>query len=282
MPQPDDLDPLAAAAIRSVTPCGDGTMVWRRWGDGPALVLLHGGIGSWRHWVRSIGVFARGHRVIAPDTPGLGDSATPPGPHAPDQIAAIIGDGLAAVLPPGQRCTLVGFSFGALLAGHVAAQHPELITSLTLVGPGALGLPRGDVAMVPVLDKTGAEREQAHRTNLLHLMLAAPEAVDAQAIAIQEINTGLARVRSVRFSRTASLRDALTRVTAPLSVIWGERDTIASPDLPGRIAVVRGLHPAAEISIIPGAGHWVQYEAADSFNAILAGILARDAASGRD
>jgi len=281
MPQPNALDRLAASASRSVTPCGDGTMVWRCWGKGPALVLLHGGIGSWRHWIRSIDVFAPSHRIFAPDTPGLGDSATPPEPQTPDHIAAIIGDGLAAVLPPGQRCTLVGFSFGALLAGHVAAQHPELITSLTLVGPGALGLPRGDVAMVPVLDKTGAERDQAHRTNLASLMLAAPEAIDAQAVAIQEVNTGLARVRSVRFTRTASLRDALTRVTAPLSVIWGERDAVASPDLQGRIAVVRGLHPAAEISIIPGAGHWVHYEAADSFNAILAGILARDGASSR-
>ncbi len=135
--------------------------------------------------------------------------------------------------------------------------------------------------MVPVLDKTGAEREQAHRTNLTRLMLASPEAVDAQALAIQEINTGLARIRSVRFSAPRRCGDALAHVTAPLSVIWGERDVIAAPDLAGRIAVVRGLHPDADIAIIPGAGHWAPYEAADAFNALLSAILLRTWPSGR-
>ena len=55
-------------------------MVWRTWGDGPALVLLHGGSGSWTHWVRNIAHFERDYRVIAGDLPGLGDS---PDPRAP-------------------------------------------------------------------------------------------------------------------------------------------------------------------------------------------------------
>ncbi len=267
------LDRLTAKATVVATP----TLAWRGWGHGPALVLLHGGTGSWRHWVRSIDVLAARGRVLAPDTPGLGDSPTPPPPHTPEHIAGLITDGLPQMLPPGRRCTLVGFSFGALLAGHVAAQRPDLVASLTLLGPGALGLPPGDLAMVPVLDKTGAERDQAHRTNLERLMLADPAAVDAQAIAIPEINTGLARLRSARFARSTSLCDALARVSASLAVIWGERDQIAAVDLPGRIAVVRAVQPAAEITVIPAAGHWVQYEAAPAVNAILAAILARDA-----
>ena len=76
----DALERLTATATRLVTPCGDGEMVWRCWGEGPALVLLHGGIGSWRHWVRTIGVFAPHYRIFAPDTPGLGESAMPPAP----------------------------------------------------------------------------------------------------------------------------------------------------------------------------------------------------------
>ena len=34
---------LDAEARRSQSPCGDGSMVWRSWSDGPALVLLHAG-----------------------------------------------------------------------------------------------------------------------------------------------------------------------------------------------------------------------------------------------
>ena len=36
---------LAATADVIRTPCGDGNMVWRSWGSGPVLVLLHGGTG---------------------------------------------------------------------------------------------------------------------------------------------------------------------------------------------------------------------------------------------
>ncbi len=50
------LDRLERTARRTETPCGDGTMVWRSWGEGPTLVLFHGGAGSWRHWAHNIDV----------------------------------------------------------------------------------------------------------------------------------------------------------------------------------------------------------------------------------
>jgi pimeloyl-ACP methyl ester carboxylesterase len=263
---------LEASAIRHTTPCGTGEIVWRSWGSGSPLVLLHGGIGSWRHWVRTIDQFMPHRRVIAPDTPGLGDSATPPQPHSPQQIAAWLGIGLATVLQGG-HCDLAGFSFGALLAGHVAAQRPELVDTLTLVGAGALGLPRGEIKMTRVLDKTGAEREAAHRANLQSLMLANPSSIDAEALAIQDANTRLARVRSVSFATTTSLQDALARVSAPVHAIWGDADAVAAPNLPGRIAAVRAVQPDARVTLIPGAGHWTAYEAPDAFSAALAAGL---------
>jgi pimeloyl-ACP methyl ester carboxylesterase len=80
---------LDAAATRMETPTGAGNMVWRSWGSGPVLVLLHGGSGSWRHWVRNIEYFARDRRVIAPDLPGLGESDMPELPHSAINIAGI-------------------------------------------------------------------------------------------------------------------------------------------------------------------------------------------------
>ena len=46
-------------AERLTTASGDGTMVWRRWAaKEPAsarpVIFLHGGSGSWRHWIRNI------------------------------------------------------------------------------------------------------------------------------------------------------------------------------------------------------------------------------------
>src|ERR1051325_7613012 len=67
---------IAAEAERFATPCGDGTMAWRSWGQGAPLVLLHGGYGSWMHWIRNVPPLSRQFRVIAPDLPGLRQAAT--------------------------------------------------------------------------------------------------------------------------------------------------------------------------------------------------------------
>lgn len=57
------------------TPCGSGSMIWRRWGQGsaPALVLLHGGYGSWTHWLKNVESLAARYTVWAADLPGLGE-----------------------------------------------------------------------------------------------------------------------------------------------------------------------------------------------------------------
>ena len=72
---------IAATSERIETPCGDGSMVWRAWGRGPALVLLHGGHGSWTHWLRSIEALSAEYKVFAADMPGYGESASPPDPY---------------------------------------------------------------------------------------------------------------------------------------------------------------------------------------------------------
>ena len=80
----DDVERLRAWAQRVETPCGEGAMVWHAWGDPAAapVVLLHGGAGSWTHWVRNITpLVAAGRRVWVPDLPGFGDSAPPPTGH---------------------------------------------------------------------------------------------------------------------------------------------------------------------------------------------------------
>ena len=109
------VDGVAAEAIRVETPCGDGKMVWRIWGAGPPLVLFHGGYGSWTHWIRNVLPLSRSFTVIAPDLPGLGESATPPEPHTAEGLASILVGGIDLVLPRREPLHLAGFSFGGVL-----------------------------------------------------------------------------------------------------------------------------------------------------------------------
>ncbi len=261
------LDDLIAKATRHETPCGDGTMVWRAWneGAGDPLVLLHGGNGSWRHWVKQIPHFARERRVIAPDLPGLGESADLPGEQDPLQAARVTLPGLRDLLR-GQRGDLVGFSFGSNVAGQLAAAMGDELRTLTLVGAGALGVPRNPTPLEKIRDKHGEARIAAHRFNLASLMIADPARIDDLALAIQEWNTVHARFRSRGFAGTPLLKQALARTTLPLTLIWGERDQVAAGHIPERFAAAREARADAVLDVIPGAGHWTAYEAPQELN----------------
>jgi len=266
---------VAAEAQRIETPCGDGGMVWRIWGSGPPLVLFHGGYGSWTHWIRNVLVLAREFTVIAPDLPGLGESATPPEPHTAEGLAAILVEGLDIVLPKDVAPHIAGFSFGGVLGGHVAAQLGDRLRALTIVGSNGLGLVRQPTTLERVpAGAPVAEALAIHRHNLGVLMIADPSKIDELAVYIQSQNAPRGRVRSRRFSRTDTLARVLPLVKARLDGIWGERDATARSHLEERARVVRSFQPGARFEVIAGAGHWAQYEAADRFNQVLAEITA--------
>ncbi len=266
---------IAAEAERIETPCGDGAMVWRCWGGGPPLVLLHGGYGSWMHWIRNVLPLSRQFRVIAPDLPGLGESATPPEPWTAQGLAAIIVAGLDIVLPRGVALHLAGFSFGGVIGGNVAAQLGDRIRGFTVVGSNGLGLERSPTPLRRVPPGAGEVEEFAtHRYNLNQLMIADPDKIDELALYLQKTNHARARMRSRRFSRSGALVEALPRITARLDGIWGERDATAYPHLDERARILRSFQPKARFAVVPGAGHWVQFEAADRFNALIAEFAA--------
>jgi 2-hydroxy-6-oxonona-2,4-dienedioate hydrolase len=269
------VEALARAARKFTTPCGDGSMVWRVWGSGEPLVLLHGGSGSWTHWIRNIPVLSEHYELWVPDIPGLGDSAMPPKPWTPASIAGVVADGLAQLFPAPKPLRIGGFSFGGHVAGLVAARVPERVKELTLIGVAGLGL-RADPREPFWKERTGmtaAEIDAVYRQNLAVLMFADPANIDPLAIHLQAENIKRARFRSRPFAATDELARALADVTAPLKTIWGTRDIIARPSLDARLDILRRHHPELQVRLIEGAGHWVMYEAADRFNQAFLDLL---------
>jgi len=88
---------LERAGQRRVTQNGTGEVVWRIWGSGDPLVLLHGGTGSWLHWVRNIEDLSQDFMLLVPDLPGSGESSSPPQPVSAESIAASLRSGVAAL-----------------------------------------------------------------------------------------------------------------------------------------------------------------------------------------
>ena len=259
------------------TPCGAGSMVWHSWGRGAPLALLHGGYGSWTHWIRNVEFLARCYRVLVPDLPGLGDSDTPPEPDRPEKIAEIVASGLRSLMTASETADIAGFSFGGLIGGLVAEQLGAQARRLVLVGSGGLGIRRGaPIELVTWRDLPGeAARRAAHLENLAILMIADRANIDDLAVHLQVRNAERARLRSRVLSRVPALPTAIPRMSARLQGIWGERDITAQGVLDDVRHRLQSLQPGAGFTVIPRAGHWVQYEAAEAFNATLIGLLDR-------
>lgn len=263
---------LDAQAERLSTIAPGGQMIWRRWGAGPPLVLLHGASGSWTHWLRNIPQLATSATVLVPDMPGFGDSDDLPEPHSAEHLADAVMAGLDVLVPAPAPFGLAAFSFGTIVAGLVAARLAGRVRRLVLIGAGGLGLPSeaGTLRLHRLTPGMSvAESYEVHRANLRLLMLGDPGAADDLAVHLQIDNVRRTRFKSGDIPVSDVLLRALPEVRAPLTALWGEHDAFVAPRHEARLRAVRAVHPEADVRVLPGAGHWAIYEAAEIVNRTL-------------
>ena len=114
---------ILALARRIEWPTPAGIQVWHVWNEaaGKPLILLHGGSGSWTHWVANVQALSQHRAVYALDLPGFGDSDLPPGARDVDGLYQPVAAGISSLLGPGPH-EVMGFSFGGMTAGFIAAE----------------------------------------------------------------------------------------------------------------------------------------------------------------
>jgi 2-hydroxy-6-oxonona-2,4-dienedioate hydrolase len=268
---------VARSGQRLETPLSKGRLVWRIWGHGEPVVLLHGGYGSWLHWIRNVEDLSSRYRVVVPDMPGFGESGDLGEAASAFGIAEALLQGLNQIIGRGSSFRLAGFSFGGSIAGHLAVLAAGRAVQLVLVGAGGLRLPRP--APVDLVSwrhlQDPLEMREVHRSNLGTLMIHRRERIDDLAIAIQSMNAQRARTKSRPISRAGALHDVLVDLRVSLDGIWGEYDATSVGFNEARKGFLNSLDPDAAFAIVPDTGHWVQFEAAAAFNEILSGMLRR-------
>jgi 2-hydroxy-6-oxonona-2,4-dienedioate hydrolase len=258
---------LDALAAHHDVPFDNGTMRWRRFGSGRPLVLVHGGHGSWLHWVRNVAALSASHELWIPDLPGYGDSSALPRDAGVVRIVEIMVASLATLVGAQTEIDLVGFSFGGVVSTRAAVARGH-VRRLALLGTGGHGGPRRQ--MNELKQWRGLEPEATHeilRHNLAALMLHDPASIDALALEAYAQSCAATRYRSRPVSRASSITELLEPFTHPVLLLFGEHDVTTTPDVVAK-TLVEG-HPNREAVIIPGGGHWVQYERAEAVDRTL-------------
>jgi 2-hydroxy-6-oxonona-2,4-dienedioate hydrolase len=271
------LDSVSHDAEVVRTEHGGDEMIWRMWGEGPAVVLLHGGSGSWMHWIHTIEAFRDTHRIIAADLPGLGDSPLPAGRYSEHTLADSVSHGIDELIESHEPFHLVGFSFGGIIGAHIALRQRGRMASLSIAGSPPFGLgSTGPANEVEPVDPSLSFSDSApiHRRNLARLMIADTSRIDALALRIHHENLRRSQLRSRKIARTDTMARAMAQVTCTVNGIWGESDSTIHPDLEA-VRSVFTIHPnLGRFWSFEGVGHWVAYEAPNRFNDALRECLA--------
>lgn len=273
----DHLHGLNASAVHTRTTISGREVYWRIWGTGPPVVLLHGGYGSWTHWIRTIGELSRNYTILAPDLPGFGDSHAPRGRATLSGLARPIALGIRQILPTArQSYDLVGFSFGGRVGAALALHDSGRVRSLVLVAPGGMPLVVKPVRLRNWRHlKTPSARAAVHRMNLKALMFADEAAIDDVAIGLQAENVRRGRVKVRNMRGALLLSEYLPAIRVPVGAIYGTLDATVYPHLRLREQHLRELVPTIDFRTKPGAGHWVQYERPHAFTRTLIRMLHR-------
>jgi pimeloyl-ACP methyl ester carboxylesterase len=270
-------DPTASRAVEATASRAAGELMetievsgleiaYRRSGDGPPIVFLHGTATDSRVWRTQLDELADGFTVVAWDEPGAGGSSDPP----EDFGLARYADALAAFLAALGlgRAHVAGLSWGGVLAQELYRRHPGAVASLILAGTyagwkGSLSKAEGARRVVTILEQTSVPEEDFAAA--LHGLFG--EHPPAGVVAELDAIMADARAGSVRSTSLAlagdDRRELLSQIEVPTLLIWGESDVRSPLHVADQL---RENIPGARLVVIPGAGHVSNMEQPTAFN----------------
>ena len=244
---------------------------FRIWGQsGPILVLLHGGYGSWMHFLKNVEELSKNFKVIVPDMPGFGESEPLPKVPNLDEYAQTLVDALSS-LTNGSNYNIIGFSFGSAIGSHMIKFAGDSVNRLTLVGYNRTGnMPFKRPKMLSWrAAKTEEELNTAQRHNLSVMMIHKQEKIDDMAINLQTLNTKGAKVRSLEIVASHDLPNRILNISQPIDIIWGEFDVTLINGIDDAQNRMKELIPDVKFHIIQNSGHWIQFEEYEKFNSTI-------------
>ena len=228
-------------------------------GHGETLVLLHGFNANADHFNR-VARHLTGHfRILAPDLPGFGNTASSAGTDY--RIEAQADSVVEWMDRVGiQRCYLGGSSMGGYIACAIAARHPERIRALWLLAPGGVE----SVPMSPLFQEIAEERhnplvirDQADFRRLIDFCFIHPPWIPAPLARFLAARSAARAVEhqrafdAIRFD-SPPVEVLVDGMEVPALIVWGRSDQVLNP---AGAQVLADRMRNAETLMLPDTGH---------------------------
>lgn len=221
-------------------------------GTGPPVVLIHGFSGSSRWWVKNVPALAQHFRVYMVDLLGFGHSKT----HhrfVLQEASWYLTRWMDRLKVPAAH--LVGHSMGGVISIELAAEFPQRVNRLVLVGPAVINL------------QGGLWRQIA---GLLQAFWLLPYGF-LPVLFTDALRAGPRVLLQAAYELlTVELDVDIGQVKTPTLLVWGENDK-AVPLKVGK-AILQQL-PQGKLKVIPGAGHTPMWDQPELFNTVVTDFL---------
>ncbi len=254
----DDLSQLAAHGTPPLPPPlasghaeADGARIfYAAWGDGPPVILLHGGLGNGRNWAHQIpALVAGGYRPIAIDSRGQGRSTRDARPYSYELMAADTRAVMDALTLP--RAAFIGWSDGAATALVLAAATPERLAGVFFFACNV-----DDTGTLPFVPTPVIDRIYNHHVR--------------DYAALSPLPSGFEQMRDdlggMQGGQPGYGPDKLASIAVPLLSVIGEHDEFIKREHAEYLA--RAI-PGAEFRMLPEVSHFAPLQRPDLFNAAM-------------
>lgn len=244
-------------------------------GQGDALIFLHGIGGNRRNWDKEVQYFGEAYHAVAIDFRGYGDSE---GLNDDFELTDFATDVTRVMDTIGaQRAHIVGLSMGGLVAQALYSQAPERVASLSLVACRAADEPilppvRREAFIRERLDPLRAGGSEALAVSLAPKLLSNAPSAEAR----EQVMASLRKIRPDAYFKVMEARMRVPplldpgSISVPALVVGADEDQVAPPE---QMRALAAAVPGARLEEISGAGHLINLEKPQEFQAALESFL---------
>lgn len=237
------------------------------------MILLHGWLGSWDLWHKTMSFLSAGYRTYALDFWGFGESGKKRESYQINDFVELVEQFMEqlGIL----RAPIIGHSMGGTVSMAFAIKYPERVTKVGVIGSPVTGDSLSILLKLAGVDFIGTLVHYNMWALKLGIRLAAPLITKDRRWA-DMISDSLSQTTldsfflSIKSLHDTDLRDSLGSITTPLMGMYGRKDLLVHPN---QRELIRDIAPDPYVVYLEDAGHFPMLDEPDNFMLIIKNFL---------